>query len=355
MTAAFRQRLRLAGWAVAIVAAALGPAWLMPPQRLASEEQPERVLPQLADPDAVTEAGEYRPQTQHVAAAVPRPASPRPALSGSSQRPPATRPVANRTPPNRTVSAPVAPGSSLVTPTAPRPKRAESQSAPAPPVSPLLTRLADLSRQYWAEPNARPRTAAELEPLSRRVFFEADEHVLPPQTLRSGEHLVDLAARFDLSWRYLERLNDVDARRLPAGKPLKVVRGPFAVIVEKSRFRATVHARGYVVASYPVAIGRENRTPAGVFRVREKVTNPMWNGPERTVAADDPSNPLGEHWIGLVADGSTPPFSGLGLHGTINPASIGTAASNGCVRLHPGDVTELFDLLVVGSRVEIRE
>ena len=38
-----------------------------------------------------------------------------------------------------------------------------------------------------------------------------------------------------------------------------------------------------------------------------------------------------------------------GLHGTIDPTSIGHAASEGCIRLNNKDVEELFDLVVPGS------
>jgi len=42
-----------------------------------------------------------------------------------------------------------------------------------------------------------------------------------------------------------------------------------------------------------------------------------------------------------------------GIHGTNNPASIGTAASNGCIRMYNEDVNELFNLVSVGTPVTI--
>ncbi|HYF81796.1 MAG TPA: L,D-transpeptidase [Clostridia bacterium] len=42
-----------------------------------------------------------------------------------------------------------------------------------------------------------------------------------------------------------------------------------------------------------------------------------------------------------------------GIHGTNNPASIGTAASNGCVRMFNKDVEDLFNNVGVGTVVRI--
>ena len=46
--------------------------------------------------------------------------------------------------------------------------------------------------------------------------------------------------------------------------------------------------------------------------------------------------------------------TGFGIHGTIDPESIGRAESAGCVRMNKDDVEELFDLVPQGSEVVIR-
>jgi lipoprotein-anchoring transpeptidase ErfK/SrfK len=43
-----------------------------------------------------------------------------------------------------------------------------------------------------------------------------------------------------------------------------------------------------------------------------------------------------------------------GIHGTIDPNSIGKAESRGCIRLRNQDVEEVYDMLAVGSEVTIR-
>ena len=346
---------RLLLWSALATLAAVLPAWLMPAARPTYEVRAEVQLPELEHPEYVTEAGEFAPPAD----AATRPtaktnATPKPR---SHARP--TTPVATRaTAPPATSSAATSSAAPLAIPAiaSPPPVAAVPRTTPPPakPIDPAVATLGRLSQRYWKLPSQRPAFQSELDAAARRVFFDPTPHLLPPQTVQPGDRLATIAQRYSVSWGYLATLNRVRPERLQVGQMLKVHRGPFAAIVEKGRYRATIHSRGYYVASFPVAIGRDNRTPVGTFVVREKVTNPAWHGPDETIAADDPSNPLGERWIGLEATGATPPVAGLGLHGTINPASIGTAASGGCLRLHPADIEQVFDLLVEGSAVEIR-
>jgi len=44
---------------------------------------------------------------------------------------------------------------------------------------------------------------------------------------------------------------------------------------------------------------------------------------------------------------------GYGIHGTNNEASIGTAASHGCVRMRNDDVIRIYDIVPLGTRVKI--
>lgn len=59
-----------------------------------------------------------------------------------------------------------------------------------------------------------------------------------------------------------------------------------------------------------------------------------------------PNNPLGTRALNLNV-------SGIRIHGTPNVASIGTAASHGCVRMVRRDIEELYELVDVGTRVLI--
>jgi len=45
---------------------------------------------------------------------------------------------------------------------------------------------------------------------------------------------------------------------------------------------------------------------------------------------------------------------GYGIHGTNVPSSIGKAASHGCVRMRKQDLEELFEMVTVGTMVELQ-
>jgi len=115
------------------------------------------------------------------------------------------------------------------------------------------------------------------------------------------------------------------------------------------------------VASYPVGLGMDDSTPTGVWIVQpgKKVRDPIYYSPRGAgvVAADDPKNPLGKYWIGLIGtEGHAVGQQSYGIHGTNDESSIGKQASLGCIRMHNADVVQVFDLLVDGkSTVTVRD
>lgn len=98
---------------------------------------------------------------------------------------------------------------------------------------------------------------------------------------------------------------------------------------------------------YPIAPGTASSpTPVGYYKIREKEVNPTWTDPDTgTSIPSGPDCPLGYRWMTLKGN--------YGIHGTNNPSSIGNYASHGCVRMYEKDVEALFDLVEVGTPVEI--
>ena len=102
-----------------------------------------------------------------------------------------------------------------------------------------------------------------------------------------------------------------------------------------------------VLRIYDVAVGKPSTpTPQGKFAIINRVPHPAWYGPSVTVAPGK-NNPLGSRWMGLSA-------KGYGIHGTNVPSSIGKAASHGCVRMRQQDLEELFEMVTVGTTVELQ-
>jgi lipoprotein-anchoring transpeptidase ErfK/SrfK len=205
----------------------------------------------------------------------------------------------------------------------------------------------ELSTQYWQRPELRPLLIDRIQQTARRIYFEPTPHYMEPYVVQPGDTLQSIAHRYEVAWQFLAKLNQVEPTQIRPGQELKVIRGPFSAVVDLSDYEITVHAHGYFVCRFPVGTGANNSTPIGKFTVEDKLVDPTYYGEDGVVAHDDPANPLGEHWISIG--------NSYGIHGTIDPDSIGRAESQGCVRLRNEDVAEVYDFLTVGSEVVIRE
>lgn len=47
------------------------------------------------------------------------------------------------------------------------------------------------------------------------------------------------------------------------------------------------------------------------------------------------------------------PWGNFGIHGTLEPYSVGWASSHGCIRMNNNDVAELYKVVPVGTKVVI--
>ena len=184
--------------------------------------------------------------------------------------------------------------------------------------------------------------------------------------VQGGDTLSGIVKKMGIQvdWRFIQRINNIkSASGIRPGQNLKLVTGPFHAEVDKKSYRINLYlgegANQVFVRSYRVGLGEYNSTPIGAFKVRRnsKLINPTWVNPRTRAffAADDPANPIGERWIGLEGiEERTADLSGLGIHGTIEPETIGTDASMGCVRMHSDDVAEIYEVLAEGvSTVKI--
>ncbi|WP_082232969.1 L,D-transpeptidase family protein [Halobacillus massiliensis] len=120
--------------------------------------------------------------------------------------------------------------------------------------------------------------------------------------------------------------------------------GNEAIIINKSNNQLAFYENGNLERVFPVATGKtKGLTPEGKFTLVNKVKNRPWY--KKNIPGGDPRNPLGARWLGIKVPGDWGHTSGnvYGMHGTNNPSSIGTFASNGCIRMHNKDVIWLYD------------
>ncbi len=182
--------------------------------------------------------------------------------------------------------------------------------------------------------------------------------------VQSGDYLSVIAPKYGLPYQFVERINNTKAERLQAGRPIKVVKGPFHVRISKRNFRMDVFLNDndgtpLYIRSFRIGLGENDSTPMGSFIIApgSKVKNPSWRNPRtgEFFGKDDPKNPIGNYWLALKGtDAQSESLTGYGIHGTIDPTSIGREASMGCVRMSDDDIELVFNMLASGeSTVDI--
>jgi L,D-transpeptidase ErfK/SrfK len=189
--------------------------------------------------------------------------------------------------------------------------------------------------------------------------------------LKKGDTLPDIARHFSLGINSVSAANpDIDVWVPGAGDRIVL---PLSFILPDERRKGIVinlaamrlfyfkkDGNLQAVSTYPVGVGTAERpTPMGRMYITRKKLKPTWYVPA-SIAADHrkkgdplpaivppgPLNPLGEHALYLSR-------SGYLVHGTNKPASIGLRATNGCIRLYPEDIKQLFEITPVKTPVKI--
>lgn len=195
-------------------------------------------------------------------------------------------------------------------------------------------------------------TAQDTAELPAALTGEQFEYAVQP-----GDSLTHIGARFGMEPFVLAGMNGIKySAMLHPGQllqidnrhivPERLVEG---ILINLPQRMLYYFQAGNLVAHYPVGLGRSSwPTPAGRFTAVNLQENKTWYVPKsiqeemqregkavQTQVPPGPDNPLGKHWIGLS-------LPGIGIHGTIAPASVYHFQSHGCIRLHPDDIAALF-------------
>ena len=192
-----------------------------------------------------------------------------------------------------------------------------------------------------------------LGQLAGTVIYSRRHTLEPPHVVQPGESLRQLAHRYNVPWQLLAKINGIrDPDQLPAGRQIKVLRGPFDAVVHLDRYELVLMLGDYYAGRFPIGIGRDQPRLEGSYVVKEKATRRPYYGPDGIIDAADPNNPLGKLWIGLTEQ--------IGIHGTNDPKNLRRADNRGTICLGERDVEDVFDILSAenefstGSRVTIR-
>jgi lipoprotein-anchoring transpeptidase ErfK/SrfK len=129
---------------------------------------------------------------------------------------------------------------------------------------------------------------------------------------------------------------------------------PVYLTVDRAAFQLRLWKDLKLAKTYTIAVGQAGlETPAGLYSINDKQVNPSWHVPDSAWAGDlagkvippGPADPLKARWMGF--------YDGAGVHGTDDVASLGTAASHGCIRMAIPDVIELYDQVPLGTPIYV--
>mgnify|MGYP001251208496 CR=1 FL=1 len=129
------------------------------------------------------------------------------------------------------------------------------------------------------------------------------------------------------------------------------------VIIRKSNYTLTVFRGDSALRVFRVAVGKNPgdkqrrgdwRTPEGTFSISQIQRSTHWvhdfgDGKGEIRGAYGP-------WFIRLQTGQ---WTGIGIHGTHDPTSLGTMVTEGCVRLRNEDLEELRTMVAIGTRVTI--
>ncbi|MGD9782353.1 MAG: L,D-transpeptidase family protein [Kiritimatiellia bacterium] len=272
----------------------------------------------------------------------PAPA-PVPTVPVPAEAPPATSVPAAPAPEPAAPATAAAPGDAdqLLAQARERLQAGDPQAARQAALDALAARPGDAQIESFLGDLAMPLLA------SQRPMPEKVEYVV-----QSGDYLGKLAATFNTPVALIAKANNIQGANIRVGETLRLLDGnryAFALTASKSRNDLVVALDGKFFKRYRISTGENAKTPAGTFKITDKIERPVWHKPGgRAIPYGDPENELGTHWLALD-------LPGYGLHGTWDPDSIGKQSSAGCVRLLNADIEELYTILPKGTLVTVVE
>ncbi len=132
----------------------------------------------------------------------------------------------------------------------------------------------------------------------------------------------------------------------------------YNIVIDKSEYELQLFQNGILARKYPIAVGKNSgdklragdmRTPIGTFRIDEIIDSKSWVH-DFEDGKGEIDGAYGPWFISLKTK-----WDGIGIHGTHDLSSIGTKASEGCIRMRNDDLEEVKKMIAIGHIVEIRE
>jgi lipoprotein-anchoring transpeptidase ErfK/SrfK len=187
----------------------------------------------------------------------------------------------------------------------------------------------------------------ELEKLNMQIIFS---NTPTPKSVvhevKSGDTLGKLASQYGTTVELIKTSNHLSSNIIRVGQKLRIWTGSFNILVDKSQNILLLKDGSEVLKVYHVSTGESSSTPVGQFKIVNKLVDPVWFNRGVVVPPESPENVLGSRWLGFD-------IPGYGIHGTIEPETIGQPITAGCVRMYNREVEELYNIIPIGTEVVI--
>ena len=192
-----------------------------------------------------------------------------------------------------------------------------------------------------------PEVQDRLGKLNIAILFSktiTDKDVL--YEIQPGDTLINIAKKFGTTVDLIKSANSLKSDNIRARAKLKISKAKYKILIDKSQNVLTLLGDNDIVKVYRISTGENNCTPAGTFKIMNKIMDPVWYTEKAIVPAESPENVLGSRWMGFN-------LPGYGIHGTVSPEKIGQQATKGCVRMVNSEVEELCTIVPIGTEVTI--
>ncbi len=211
-----------------------------------------------------------------------------------------------------------------------------------------------LLSDWYGDPSLSPQEAQEVEQLLSQlagsVIYSTEHRLEPPYMVQAGERLQDIAARYEVPWQLLAKINGITSPdQLQVGQQLKVVRGPFSATIDLRRRQVTLMLNRRYAGRFAIDIDPTTTVEEGHWSVNQKLITPG-NVAQHSAS---PVTPTEERSLILTnsAGGTNQLVIIRGSHATTGSA---TDPSGRVIRLSSADVGDVYDILSLGSEVTIR-
>jgi lipoprotein-anchoring transpeptidase ErfK/SrfK len=187
----------------------------------------------------------------------------------------------------------------------------------------------------------------KIENLNIKLLFSP---VITPGSIlydiKPADTLTKIAKEFKTTPDLIMKSNNLANDKIMPGRKIKVWNTPFSIVVDKSQNTLVLKTEEEIIKTYIISTGANNSTPVGNFKIINKLIKPTWFKTGVVIPGDSPDNILGSRWLGFD-------LPGYGIHGTVDPQSLGKQATQGCVRMSNSEVEELYIIVPTGTEVTI--